>query len=127
MTIFCPFNKVLPKGTCCCLQTCNFEVICILMNVCVQSFNFIQLACASYDHIYAPIIMYRLRLFVVVLQKLHCYKKNQYCENLYTHKISYLYLVRLMSYACGTEQQQQRRQQRELQKWLFTILTPFPL
>ena len=31
-----------------------------------------ELVCASYDHIYVPIIMYCLRLFVVVLQELHC-------------------------------------------------------
>ena len=34
-----------------------------------------ELVCASYGHIYVPIIMY-LRLFVVVLQELHIvYKK----------------------------------------------------
>ena len=34
---------VLPEAVCCCLQMCNFIVICMLMNnVCVQSFNFIQ-------------------------------------------------------------------------------------
>ena len=34
---------VLPEAVCCCLQTCNFVVIFMLMNnVCVQSFNFIR-------------------------------------------------------------------------------------
>ena len=34
---------VLPEAICCCLQTCNFVVIFMLMNnVCVQSFNLIR-------------------------------------------------------------------------------------
>ena len=34
---------VLPEAVCCCLQTCSFVVIFMLMNtVCVQSFNFIR-------------------------------------------------------------------------------------
>ena len=58
-------HNLLPEGICCCLQTCNFVVMFLLINnVCVQSFNFIR--AASYDHIYVPIIMYCLRLFVVV-------------------------------------------------------------
>ena len=37
-----PNIKVLPKGTCCCLQSCNFDVSFMLTNkVCVQSFNFV--------------------------------------------------------------------------------------
>ena len=43
MEIFGHFNKVLPEGIYCCLQTCNFDVVCVLMGrVCVQSFNFIR-------------------------------------------------------------------------------------
>ena len=62
----CPFHNLLPEGVSCCLQTCNFVVIFMLMNnTCVQSFNY-KLICVSYDHIYVPIIMYCLRLFVVV-------------------------------------------------------------
>ena len=35
--------NVLPEGICCCLQTCSFVVMFMLMNnVCVQSFNFIR-------------------------------------------------------------------------------------
>ena len=34
---------VLSEAVCCCLQTCNFIVIFMLMNnVCVQSFNLIR-------------------------------------------------------------------------------------
>ena len=41
--IFSPIHNVLPECVCCCLETCNFVVIFMLMNnVCVQSFNFIQ-------------------------------------------------------------------------------------
>ena len=39
-----------------------------------------ELVCASYDHIYVPIIMYCLRLFVVVLQELHCLQNSQYAD-----------------------------------------------
>ena len=39
-----------------------------------------ELACASYDHMYVPIIMYCLRLFVVVLQELHCLHNIQYAD-----------------------------------------------
>ena len=34
---------VLPEAICCCLQTCNFVVMFMLINnVCVQSFNYIR-------------------------------------------------------------------------------------
>ena len=34
---------VLPEAICCCLQTCNFVVMFMLINnVCVQSFNLIR-------------------------------------------------------------------------------------
>ena len=40
---FVPYHNLLPEGICCCLQTCNFVVIFMLMNnVCVQSFNYIR-------------------------------------------------------------------------------------
>ena len=39
-----------------------------------------ELVCASYGHIYVPIIMYCLRLFVVVLQELHCLQNIQYAD-----------------------------------------------
>ena len=39
-----------------------------------------ELVCANYDHIYVPIIMYRLGLFVVVLQELHCLQNIQYAD-----------------------------------------------
>ena len=43
LTIVRPNHNVLPEAICCCLQTCNFVVIFMLMNnVCVQSFNFIR-------------------------------------------------------------------------------------
>ena len=35
-----------------------------------------ELVCASYDHIYVPIIMYCLRLFVVVLQEKSIYSQS---------------------------------------------------
>ena len=57
------------------IVTCNFVVTFMWMNnVCIPSFNFIELVCENYDHIYFPIIMYCLRLFVVVLQELYCLK-----------------------------------------------------
>ena len=35
--------NVLPEAVCCCLQTCDYVVIFMLMNnVCVQSFNYIR-------------------------------------------------------------------------------------
>ena len=37
----------------------------------------LHVVCASYDHIYVPIIMYCLRLFVVVL---HCLQNIQYAD-----------------------------------------------
>ena len=64
---------------------------------------------ASYDHIYVPIIMYCLRLFVVVLQELHCLQNIQYADAHLHMNIYILVLIasiRLVSYACGTEQQQ---------------------
>ena len=71
--------NVLPEGICCCLQTCNFVVMFMLMNnVCVQILTSSELVCASYDHIYVPTIIYCLRLFVVVLQELHC-TVNELC------------------------------------------------
>ena len=43
MTILRPNHNVLPEVICCCLQTCNFVVMFMLMNnVCVQSFKFIR-------------------------------------------------------------------------------------
>ena len=43
MTILRPYHNLLPEGICCCLQTCNFFVMFMLMNnVCVESFNFIR-------------------------------------------------------------------------------------
>ena len=39
----CPYHNLLPEAVCCCLQTCNFVVIFMLMNnVCVKGFNFIR-------------------------------------------------------------------------------------
>ena len=39
----CPYHNLLPGAACCCLQTCNFVAIFMLMNnVCVQSFNFMR-------------------------------------------------------------------------------------
>ena len=35
-----------------------------------------ELVCVSYDHIYVPI----MRLFVVVLQELHCLQNIQYAD-----------------------------------------------
>ena len=45
MTIFMSLSMYCLRpfeGICCCLQTCNFVIMFMLMNnVCVQSFNFI--------------------------------------------------------------------------------------
>ena len=39
-----------------------------------------ELVCTSYDHTFVPIIIYCLRLFVVVLQELHCLQNIQYAD-----------------------------------------------
>ena len=65
------YHNLLPEGICCCLQTCNFVVMFMLM---YKVLNSSELVCASI--IYVPFIMYCLRLFVVVLQELHCLQKN---------------------------------------------------
>ena len=55
MTIFCPTIIVLPKGTCCCLQTCNFDVSFMLMsNVCVQSLDFVRASMSKLWKIFCP-------------------------------------------------------------------------
>ena len=71
--------SLLPEGICCCLQTCHFVVMFMLMNnVCVQSFNFIQaiyyIVCASYDHIYVSIDVLP-KAVCCCLQELHCLQK----------------------------------------------------
>ena len=65
MTILRPNHNVLPEVICCCLQTCNFVVMFILMIV-YKFLTSSELVCASYDHIYVPIIIYCLRPFVAV-------------------------------------------------------------
>ena len=55
----------------------------LMTNICVYIYKVLtssELVCASYDHIYVPIIMYCLRLFVVVLQELHCLQKKLICR-----------------------------------------------
>ena len=81
--------------------------------------------------------MYCPRLFVVVLQELHCLQNIQYADAHLHMKINILTKFRtyskyeLMSYACVTEQQRrQRRQQRQqrqqvLCKCFFSISTSF--
>ena len=39
-----------------------------------------ELICANYDHIYVPIILYCVRAFVAVLQKLNCLQNIQYAS-----------------------------------------------
>ena len=56
-----------------------------------------ELVCASYDHIYVPIIMYCLRLFVVVLQELHCLQNFQYADAHLHMKINILTKFRTYS------------------------------
>ena len=47
-----PYNKVLPEAICCCLQTCNFDVVCMLVNnVSVQIVTSSELVWPSYDYI----------------------------------------------------------------------------
>ena len=48
-----------------------FTVVCSLKSICIPSFG----CCVSELHaiiLYVPIVMYGLRLFIVVLQELHC-------------------------------------------------------
>ena len=48
-----------------------FIVVCSLKSMCIPSFVLIGY-CVIYMAIYVPIVMYSLRLFIVVLQELHC-------------------------------------------------------
>ena len=76
---------VLPEGVYCChtrttLFTTIFTVIIVvrlLKSMCIPSFVLIG-CCVCELHaysIYVPIVMYTLRLFIVVLQELHCLPK----------------------------------------------------
>ena len=56
MTIFHP-PIILPKGTCCCLQTCKFDVSFMSMNyVCIQSFNFVRTSMSKLWKKFCPFI-----------------------------------------------------------------------
>ena len=47
-------------------------VVCSLKSMCVPSFIVIGYCLSELQAIYVPIIIYGLKLFVVVLQELHC-------------------------------------------------------
>ena len=50
-----------------------FIVVCSLKSMCIPSFVLIGYCVGDlHGHIYVSIVMYGLRLFIVVLQELHC-------------------------------------------------------
>ena len=79
----CAYRNVRPEAVCCCfarttLFTTMFTVIivvCSLKSMSVPSFILIACCSVSYMAIYVPIVMYGLRLFIVILQELHCLSK----------------------------------------------------
>ena len=77
-------------------------VMCSLKSMCVPSFILIG-CCVSefYMAIYVPIVMYGLRLFIVVLQELHCLPNCLHVFMIrvrgYCHITMFRYSIRLVS------------------------------
>ena len=49
-----------------------FVLVCSLKSMCIPSFVLIGNCVHAHVYNYVPIVMYGLRLFIVVLQELHC-------------------------------------------------------
>ena len=61
MGIFMLFTIILPKAICCCLQTCNVDVV--LLGMYIQAFI---VTSADISQLWVYLLLYCLRLFVVV-------------------------------------------------------------
>ena len=71
----CPYHNVLPEAVYVVYKNYIvyynvYCVVCLLKSMCIPSFVLIG-CCMSELH--APIVMNYLRLFIVVLQELHCF------------------------------------------------------
>ena len=63
-SIFIHFKERLPEAICCCLQTCNFDVVFLVM-YCMYTPAFIVTS-ADISQLGVYLLIYCLRLFVVV-------------------------------------------------------------
>ena len=119
-----------------------FLLWCVHWKVCVyQVSSWLVIVWVIYMAIYVSIIMYCLRLFIVVLQELHCLQTCNFpipwslrisnSTQKFRFSTLYGYWDTLVETEEEEEQQQQQQQQQgeneELWKWTFTILTPFLL
>ena len=118
-----------------------YNVYCYYCGVFIETYvcqvsSWLVVAWVSYMAIYVPIVMYCLRLFIVVLQELHCLQTCNFpipwslwisiCTQSFISQLPLVIEIRWSKLKKEEQQQQQQQQEdEELWKWTFTILTTF--
>ena len=109
--MFTLFFVVVRKGYCLPTSYQNVGVVSVFPT-CLPSFMHPSILVRELHKLACPIVMYGLKLFIVVFQKVRCLLISLFpaChQSLYLHQVSYVGVLQLVRFANSTRRRRRRR------------------